>query len=98
MSAAQFYARLRQVLDHHDRFRLFACSLQDQVISFRLLNGEHLDDSVIISLHDNRQLSLAHLAFKLLEIVVEGAPNYFLLHLDVDPLQQALQMNCPTGA
>jgi hypothetical protein len=53
---------------------------------------------VVIGLDHDRQFCLADLALELLEVVVEGAAHYFLLDLDVDPLQQALQMHRPAGA
>lgn len=89
MPATQFYASFRDVLDHHDGFGLLARSLEDQVVSLRLLNRQHLDDTMIFSLHHNRKLGLADLALELLEIVVQGATDDLLLYFDVYPLQQA---------
>jgi hypothetical protein len=98
VASAQLNSGLRDVLDHHDAFCFLAGSLKYHIVSLGLFNGEHLDDPLVLSLDHDWQFGLAHLAFELLEVVVEGAADDFLLDLDVDPLQQALEVDCPARA
>lgn len=95
MPAPQFYAIVPGILNEHDALCLLASRLQNHVVALGFLYGQQLDLG-LRGVDDHGQLGLAHLALEFLIIEVSGATDCLFLHLDLNPVLQALDVHCPT--
>lgn len=97
VASAELDTAFRYVLYHHHALRFLAGALQDQVAALRLLNRKQLHVLTGKQLDYDRQFRLAHLALKLLEVVVQRASDDLLLDFYPNPLQQAVDVDGPAG-
>lgn len=95
VAPAQLDAVVAGVLDQHHTFGFLAGRFQDHVVAFGFLDRQQLNLR-LVGVDDHGQLRLANLAFEFLVIEVCGSANGFLLHLDLNPMLQALNVHCAT--
>lgn len=94
MASAQLDAALSNILDHHHTLSFFTRALKDQIVALRFLNRQEFP-IFPTNLHNHRQLILTNLALKLIKVEMQSPPNNFLLHLEMNPLDQALNVHGP---
>jgi hypothetical protein len=95
MTSAELDSLIGDVLDHDNALFLVTSAFQNEVVPLGLLDGQQfLVDAVYID--DHRELGFADLALEFLKVVVLGATDDLFFHLEVDPLGEALEMDCAT--
>ena len=95
MAPSYLHALFRGVLDDHDALLLLTGTLQNKVVSCGFIHAYHFFCISIAAtryLNIARKLRLTDLALKFGEVVVLSPTHHLLLHLDPNPLGQALEV------
>jgi len=99
MAPSYLHALLRGVLNDHDALLLLTGTLQNEVVSCGFVYANHFFcKSIAATRHLNipRKLRLTDFTLKLGEVVVLSPTDHLLLHLDPNPLSQALEVHRAT--
>lgn len=92
MSSSDLDAIIGNVLDNHHVIGFLGNALKHYVLPCRFLDRHQLV-LIAVLFDESGVLVLADLAVKLLEIVLDGAPNDFLLHFRLVPFLEAVEVH-----